>query len=121
MLNLLYLFIGIITGVSIGIVGIGAGVLLIPLLIASGLTIHNAIATGLALQVVPQSLPGLWLYHKKGHLNIVASIYIIIGSLLGITLGAYLVNEHYINEKNMYRMLFVFLFCSTLYIGMYHL
>ena len=51
--------IGLFTGISIGIVGIGAGVLLIPLLTYFGVSIKTAVATGLALQLVPQSLPGL--------------------------------------------------------------
>lgn len=118
---LLYIFIGLITGISIGIVGIGAGILLMPLLIYSGLSVHTAVATGLALQLVPQSLPGLWMYYKGGHVNIWVSLYVIMGSLLGISAGAYLVNENYIEEKLMYRILFVILFFCTAYIGYNHL
>ncbi len=121
MTPIIYILIGLITGISIGIVGIGAGILLMPLLIYSGLTIHKAVAIGLALQLVPQSLPGLWLYHNKGHFDWKLSLYVIFGSLIGITLGAYLVNNNYINEKLMYRLLFFILFICTTYIGYYHL
>lgn len=118
---LLFIVIGLVTGISIGIIGIGAGILMMPLLIASGVPIHTAVATGLALQLVPQSLPGLLLYHKKGHVNWTISICTIIGSLFGITIGAYLVNNEYVKEKDMYRYLFLILLFSTLYIGLYHL
>ena len=114
---IIYILIGVFTGISIGVVGIGAGILLMPLLISSGLSIQTAVATGLALQLVPQSLPGLWLYHKKGHFDLWISLYIILGSLFGVTLGAYLVNNDYISEKFMYRLLFTLLLFSTIYIG----
>ena len=114
----LYILIGIITGISIGIVGIGAGILLMPLLISSGVSIHTAVATGLALQLIPQSLPGLWLYHRKGHVDWWLSLYVILGSALGIYIGAYLVNHDYIKERLMYRILFIILVLSSIYIGM---
>ena len=116
-MELIFILIGFFTGISIGIVGIGAGILLMPLLIATGMSIHGAVATGLALQLVPQSLPGLYLYHKKGHFDFWTSLYIILGSLLGITSGAYLVNNEYISEKLMYTFLFAMLLLSTIYIG----
>ena len=118
---IVYILIGLITGVSIGIVGIGAGILLIPLLISTGVSIHTAVAVGLALQLVPQSLPGLWLYHRKGHFEWKLSLYVILGSLVGVTLGAYLVNSEYISEKLMYRLLFTVMFICTAYIGIYHI
>lgn len=118
---IIYILIGLFTGTTIGIVGIGAGILLIPLLISSGLSVQTAVATGLALQVVPQSLPGLILYHRKGHVNWWVSLYVIIGSLLGITIGAYLVNNEYIDEKGIYKLLFITLLLCTAYIGYYHI
>lgn len=118
---IIYILIGLITGISIGVVGIGAGILLMPLLISSGVSIHTAVAVGLALQLVPQSLPGLWMYHYKGHFDWKLSLYVILGSLVGITLGAYLVNYEYIGEKLMYRILFSIMFICTAYIGIYHL
>lgn len=118
---LLILVIGLITGICVGIVGIGAGILLIPLLVYNDIPIKTAVATGLVLQLVPQSLPGVWLYNKKGHIDYMVAFYIIIGSLLGITIGSYLVNYDYISEKNIYRMLFIILFLSTIYIGINYL
>ena len=118
---IIYLLIGLFNFITIGIVGIGAGILLIPLLVASGLTVQTAVATGLALQVVPQSLPGLILYHKKGHVDWWVSLYVILGSLLGVTCGAYLVNNEYIDERSIYRLLFIILFICTAYVGYHHL
>lgn len=119
--SIIFILLGIFTGISIGIVGIGAGVLLIPLLVYYNIPIKTAVATGLALQLVPQSLPGLILYNNKGHVDYWLAFYIILGSIIGITIGSYLVNENFINEKNTYRILFIILLFSTLYIGYYHL
>lgn len=118
---IIYILIGLITGIFIGIVGIGAGVLLIPLLISSGVSIHTAVAVGLAVQLVPQSLPGLWLYNNKGHFDSKLSLYVILGSFIGVTIGAYLVNYEYIDEILMYRLLFTIMFVCTAYIGIYHI
>ena len=114
---LVYLLIGLITGISIGIVGIGAGIIMMPLLISYGVSIKTAVAVGLVLQLVPQSLPGVIIYNQNGYVDWILSIYVIIGSLIGITIGAYLVNHKYINKKQMYQYLFIILLFSTLYIG----
>ena len=61
MYRFIYTLIGFITGISVGAVGIGAGSLLMPILIIMGIPIKTAVSTGLAIQLIPQSLPGLWL------------------------------------------------------------
>ena len=114
----IYSFIGFITGISVGAVGIGAGSLLMPILIMMGIPIKTSVATGLAIQLIPQSLPGLWLYYKQGHFDMKISFWIILGSLLGTTFGAYLVNYHIISEKYMYKLLFVMMVVSTIFVGM---
>ena len=55
----MYIFLGFITGISVGTVGIGAGSLLMPILIMMGVPIKTSVATGLAIQLIPQSFPGL--------------------------------------------------------------
>ena len=82
--ELLYVIVGFITGVSVGSVGIGAGSLLMPLLIMLGASVKTAVATGLAIQLLPQSLPGLWLYYQNGHFDMKISFWVIIGSLIGV-------------------------------------
>ena len=70
--------IGIITGTSLGLTGLGS-ILTVPLLIYAGMTPHETVATVLALHVFPQALPGLYLYYKKGHLRLIKSLFVIIG------------------------------------------
>ena len=64
--GLLLTIIGIITGTSVGLTGMGSGILTVPLLIYAGMTPHETVATVLALHVFPQALPGLYLYYKRG-------------------------------------------------------
>ena len=115
--ELLYVIVGFITGVSVGSVGIGAGSLLMPLLIMLGTSVKTAVATGLAIQLLPQSLPGLWLYYQNGHFDMKISFWVIIGSLIGTTYGAYLVNYNIFSEKVLYIVLFIMMVLSTIFIG----
>lgn len=112
-----FVLIGLITGITIGTVGIGSGILLIPLLVYSGLTIHNAIAIGLLMQLLPQSIPGVYMYSKKGHLPLYEGLLVVLGNVVGISIGSYLVNYGYVSEKLMYYILFGILFFSLIYIG----
>tara|TARA_B110000977_G_C10670047_1_gene335296 strand:- start:51 stop:452 length:402 start_codon:yes stop_codon:yes gene_type:complete len=113
----LYLISGFITGVSVGSVGIGAGSLLMPILIMLGTSVKTAVATGLAIQLLPQSLPGLWLYYKNGHFDMKISLWVVIGSLIGTTYGSYIVNYNYLSEKVIYIILFIMMVLSTVFIG----
>ena len=115
--SVVYLLIGTFTGIAIGTVGIGAGVLFIPLLVSYGIPVKVAVAVGLALQAVPQSLPGLYLYHQKGLVNIPLTFWSVLGSALGIFIGSYLSTNEYISETTIYRILFFILLFTSLYIG----
>lgn len=111
--------IGTLSGVSMGIIGVGAGIITIPLLIYTGLNIKHAVGISLIMQLLPQSLPGVMLYYKNGYIDtssITISMIIVLGSLLGIFIGSYLVNYDYVNIRIMYIALTVLLFGSGLYI-----
>lgn len=115
--QIVYTFIGIITGISIGLVGIGAGVLFIPFLVFYGLPIKSAIAVGLALQLVPQSLPGFYLYYKEGFVNWFVIFWTLIGSTIGILIGSYLSTMGYVTERDIYKILFIIMVATSIHIG----
>ena len=115
----IYLLIGILSGVSMGIIGVGAGMLTIPLLLYTGLSVQEAVATSLIIQLLPQSLPGVMLYWNKKVINlklIIISAFLLIGSLIGIYIGSYLVTKNIINTEEMHILLASILFVSSLYI-----
>ena len=104
-LYILYFLIGAISGVSMGIIGVGAGMLTIPLLLYTGLSVQQAVATSLIIQLLPQSLPGVMLYVKKGVINwklVIISVFLVLGSLVGIYLGSYLVTHDIITTCLLY-------------------
>lgn len=115
--QIVYTLIGVVTGISIGLVGIGAGVLFIPFLVYYGLPIKTAIAVGLALQLVPQSLPGFYLYYKEGYVNWFVIFWTLIGSTLGILIGSYLSTMGYVTERDIYKILFIIMVATSVHIG----
>ena len=118
-LYILYFLIGVISGVSMGIIGVGAGMLTIPLLLYTGLSVQQAVATSLIIQLLPQSLPGVMLYVKKGVINwklVVISVFLVLGSLVGIYLGPYLATHVIITTEVMHFILATILLSSSLYI-----
>lgn len=116
---LIYFLIGTISGLSMGIVGVGAGMLTIPLLIYTGLTMKESVGISLIMQLLPQSLPGVIMYYKNSAINlsiILIAMFVVIGSLVGIYIGSYLVHNDFVNLKSMYTILAFLLIGSGLYI-----
>ena len=110
--TLIYLVVGIISGFFIGLLGIGSGVIVIPGLTMAGLNVKQAIATGLLLQAVPQTLPGFLLYRQKGHFEYEASMIALVGSLIGIFVGSLVQYYDYLTETSSYIVLSLLLIIS---------
>jgi uncharacterized membrane protein YfcA len=71
---LLYLVIGLCVGVISGILGIGGGVLLVPILIWCGFNYKQATGTSLAVLVPPIGLPAAWDAFQKGQVDLGAAL-----------------------------------------------
>ena len=108
--------IGLLVGYFVGIVGIGAGVILMPMLLAYGFTLTQAVAAGLFLQVVPQSLPGLWVYWKHGEVRMWECIVLAVASALGMLGGAWMANKGWLSKRTLYWILFTLMALSTAYV-----
>jgi len=81
---------GVGIGVLNGLLGIGGGVLFMPLLIlAVGLTPHQAVGTSLGA-VLLNSLVGTILYGFKGDASLWVVMSLLVGSTLGVQIGAWL-------------------------------
>ena len=114
-----YLLLGTITGISTGMIGVGAGILLVPCLIMSGLSIQSATATALMLHLVPQSFGGVWLYYRNGYLDMEVSLLVIMGAVIGITIGSYLVVNNYVSEKQIYHILTILATIIVIYLWVF--
>jgi hypothetical protein len=65
---LLLLFIGLLAGVLSGSVGVGGGIIMVPLAIYFlGFTQHQAQGMSLAVLAVPVTLLAAYTYHSSGH------------------------------------------------------
>jgi uncharacterized membrane protein YfcA len=86
---ILYLSIGLFAGTISGVVGIGGGVIIVPLLVLLfGFTQHHAQGTTLALLVPPIGILAAYTYYKHGYVAIPVAIFICIGFFIGGFIGA---------------------------------
>lgn len=84
---LFLMLIGILAGVFSGLIGIGGGIIMVPMLLLIGLTQHQAQGTSLATLMVPVTFLAVMNYHKEGyvqwHFAIVIAVCFFIGGFLG--------------------------------------
>jgi len=84
-----FLALGLLAGVLSGLLGIGGGVLIVPVLVfIVGMTQHRAQGTTLALMVPPIGLLAAWAYWKQGYVDIKVAALICLGFFFGGLLGA---------------------------------
>ena len=85
----LYIVLGLVAGVLSGLLGIGAGIIIIPaLVLLFGLSQHQAQGTTLALMVPPIGLLAAWAYYQHGYVNIKMAAFICVGFFVGGYFGA---------------------------------
>ena len=76
--------IGVIIGIISGLVGIGGGALLTPILIyVYGMNQHKAQATSLAMLLAPSGLLAFWKYYKAGEADLKLGLLIALGVFIG--------------------------------------
>jgi hypothetical protein len=79
---------GILVGVFSGMVGIGGGVLLVPILLYFfGMSQSEAQGTSLAMLLPPTGLLAFLQYYRAGHANLKLGLIIAVGVFLGGWLG----------------------------------
>lgn len=85
----LYVLLGLAAGVLSGIIGIGGGVIIVPVLVfLFGLSQHQAQGTTLALLVPPIGILAAWTYYKAGYVNLEIAAFVCLGFVLGGLIGA---------------------------------
>jgi len=84
-----FLFLGLLAGVLSGLLGIGGGILLVPVLVLiAGMAQHKAQGTTLALMVPPIGILAAWTYYKEGNVDLKVAALICLGFFFGGLLGA---------------------------------
>ena len=89
---LVYVLIGLAGGFVGGGLGLGGGVIMVPLLVlVAGLTQHQAQGTVIGLLTVPVFLAAAYRYYVAGNLRLDITGFMIIGFIVGSFLGAHFV------------------------------
>jgi len=84
-----YVVLGVVAGVLSGLLGIGGGIILIPVMVLLfGLSQHAAQGTTLALMVPPIGLLAAWTYYKGGYVDLKIAAFVCMGFFFGGLLGA---------------------------------
>jgi hypothetical protein len=86
------MLIGVIAGLLSGLVGVGGGVVMVPLLILLlGFNQHQAQGTSLAVLVVPVTAIAVFNYYKEGYINwkhaAVIAVFFVVGGYFGSKLA----------------------------------
>jgi len=96
-------------GVAAGLVGIGGGVLLVPLLgLLFGLSQHKAQGTSLVALIPPTGLLAFLMYWKAGYVNLHTGVLLIPGVFLGGILGGILARQ--LNPRRMRQVFATLMF-----------
>lgn len=83
------IIIGLVAGSFSGLVGIGGGIIIIPMLIYFlGFTQHQAQGTSLAIMLPPIGLMAVYQYYKAGHVNLTYAMIIAGAFFIGGYFGA---------------------------------
>ncbi len=87
-----YILIGLAGGMVGGALGVGGGVIMVPLLVLwAGLTQHQAQGTVIAVLTIPVFLLAALRYHAAGNVKLQVVLFLAAGFVVGALLGAHLV------------------------------
>ena len=87
--NLIYICIGLLSGVCSGLFGIGGGIVIVPLLAMwVGMSQHAATGTSLLTLLLPVGILGAWKYYDAGRIT-ADNMYIALWIALGLVFGAF--------------------------------
>ena len=91
---LILIVFGIIVGIFSGVMGLGGGSVMIPIMvIAFGMTQQQAHGTSLAVMIPPVALPAVIEYWRHGNVDIRVAAWTAVGVLLGSFFGALIANR----------------------------
>jgi hypothetical protein len=100
---LLYIFIGLLVGTISGILGIGGGVLLVPILMWCGFKYRQATGTSLAVLVPPIGLPAAWKAYQDGYVDLGAALCIASAFAIGAYFGRSVIG---VIDERVFRLCF---------------
>jgi len=86
---ILFVLIGLVAGILSGLLGIGGGVVIVPMLVLlTSMPILTATGTSLGSLLLPVGVLGAWAYYKNGHVDVRAALLVAAGLTIGAFFGA---------------------------------
>jgi uncharacterized protein len=86
--------IGLIAGILSGLIGVGGGIVMVPMLVLLGFTQHQAQGTSLAALLPPVTILAVINYHKSGYIDwryaIIISLIFVIGGYFGSKIAVHI-------------------------------
>jgi len=83
------LAIGLLVGILVGGIGMGAGIIMMPALTTfMGMSIQSAVGITLAMQTLPVGIWGAYEYYESGHLKLWDAGVVAVGMITGIGIGS---------------------------------
>ncbi len=108
------LMVGLFVGVLKGLMGIGGGVLLVPmLLLVVGLSAHQAVGTSLGV-VLFSSIAGTIKHGLTGNVNLMVAMSLLVGSTIGVQIGAWICQRLHPTSLRRYFAILVLLVAAAL-------
>lgn len=105
-----YIILGLIAGGFSGLLGIGGGTIIIPVMVyIFGMTQHQAQGTTLALMVLPIGLLAALRYYWSGNVDIKMALFVCMGFFIGGFIGAIFAQP--IPDLLLKRFFGIFLIC----------
>lgn len=90
---LILLGIGVVSGITSGLLGVGGGIIMVPAMtLLAKLPIKVAVGTSLAV-IIPTALAGVYKHHQQGNVNWEAAGYLAATAVIGGWIGAWLVSQ----------------------------
>ncbi|CQR74659.1 hypothetical protein SOV_27680 [Sporomusa ovata DSM 2662] len=106
---LIIFVLGLTAGVLSGILGIGGGVVLVPMMVLLlGIAQHTAQGISM-LVIIPTSIVSVWYFYKERLINYQAAVYMAGGAALGALISANFVQAVPANELKRIFGIFVIL------------
>ncbi len=106
--------VGLLSGILSGLLGVGGGVILVPLLIVVvGLSAHQAVGTSLGV-VLLASISGTIKYGMDGSANLWIAMALLIGSAFGVQLGVWMCRKIHAGQLQRWFAILVLVMAAAL-------
>jgi uncharacterized protein len=85
--TVMLLSLGLAAGVFSALFGVGGGIIIVPGLVALGLTMHKAVGTSLAI-IIPTAISGVYAHYVYGNIETKVLVLVAVGAVIGAQFGA---------------------------------